>query len=69
MEIETKLRKFISEILNPFNDRINQLNKDMKDIKTNQTYCSQSVLGIQTNLNSFSTVKDQLAKLHTDIHA
>ena len=46
MEIETKLRKFISEILNPFNDRINQLNKDMKEIKTNQTYCSQSVLGI-----------------------
>jgi hypothetical protein len=33
MEIEQKLRKFVSEILNPFNDRIGALNKDVKALK------------------------------------
>ena len=35
MEIEQKLRKFVSEILNPFNDRIGALNKDVKTLKLN----------------------------------
>jgi hypothetical protein len=33
MEIESRLRKFVSEILNPFNDRVSNLNRDFKYLK------------------------------------
>jgi hypothetical protein len=33
MEVEQKLLKFVSEILNPFNDRIGALNKDVKSLQ------------------------------------
>ncbi len=43
MEVEQKLRKFVSEILNPFNDRICTLNKDVRSLQ-------QKIVHHDTNL-------------------
>jgi hypothetical protein len=48
LEIEQKLRKFVSEILNPFNDRIGALNKDVKSLKIADSDKNNQFLSLNT---------------------
>jgi len=46
MEVETRLRKFISEILNPFNERVGTINKELKQVRLDTTSNTNSIIGI-----------------------
>ena len=68
MDVENRIRNLISDILNPFNDRISTLNKEVKSLRTNQDYCINTLASVNSKLENFSFLKDGLAKVNTDLH-
>ena len=67
MEVEQKLRKFVSEILNPFNDRICTLNKDVRSLQQKIVHYDTNLLSIECQITSLNAAKDQVNKLSGDI--
>ena len=67
MEVEQKLRKFVSEILNPFNDRICTLNKDVRSLQQKIVHHDTNLQTIECQITSLNAAKDQVNKLSGDI--
>lgn len=69
MDVENRLRKFMSDIMAPFNERIGTLNKDVKKLKTDRDYCTNQLQSVNNKIDAFSHFKDQLGKLSNDINS
>lgn len=67
LDVENRLRKFMSDIMAPFNERIGTLNKDVKKLKTDRDYCMSQLQGVHNKMDAFAHFKDQLGKLSTEI--
>lgn len=62
--VETKLRKFISELITPFNDKVGQLGKEVKklDASTENNLSQLSI--INGKLDREQKVRDQVGELN-----
>lgn len=68
MEVENRLRKFVSEILNPFNDRIGVLNKDVKALKQSNNETVNQMTHITAQMHAATLLKESVIKMNTEMH-
>ena len=65
MEVENNLRKFLNEILQPFQERIQCLNKDVKSVKSSQENAFASISVISKKIENQTKIQkdcDNLSK-------
>lgn len=68
MEIESRLRKFVSEILNPFNDRVSNLNRDFKYLKGLQESSSGQMASMLNKLDEALSLRDSIKSCNNNMH-
>ena len=68
LDVENRLRKFMSDIMAPFNERIGTLNKDVKKLKTDRDYCMNQLQSVNNKIDAFSHFKEQLGKFSNDLN-
>ena len=64
LDLETKLRKFISEMLQPFNDRYTTVTKDIKGLNAACDKNATQLNIINGKLDREQKVRDQVGDLH-----
>lgn len=67
MDIENKMRNFISDILNPFSDRMSVLNKEMKTCKKQQEHNFSTMVVIKEKIDAEAKLRDQVSNLNKNV--
>ena len=67
MEVENRLRKFLGEILAPFTDRIQQLNSDLRQVKTQQDTQKGQLTQMQQRIEVIKQLDTHLSKQQSEI--
>jgi len=64
LETETKLRKFCSEIMTPFNERITAVEKNIKSLRSEQDQNRDKMETINAKLDREVKVREQVSDLN-----
>ena len=64
LEIETRLRKHIQEILQPINDRIGSQAKEMRTLDAKQQANSHEMTNLNHKIEKEVKVRDQVGEIH-----
>ena len=67
IEIENKLRAFVSEILMPFNERISALNKDVKSCKQQSIDTINALTVVKEKLDAETKLRTQVSQIHQNV--
>ena len=60
MDMETKLRGFISDIIHPFNDRVASLEHETASLRTQAGQAKEQMLALNAKLDSETKLRDFL---------